>query len=410
MKSRILIFFSVLLALVAIFSTNYSRGKLVYADTKTALTSAVIGCNQTCNLTINPPVACSNGLTCYTPTNSRRGASGNCRSAACLTSATCGCGLNVPITLSPSGNIGSIPKPIFKWNKVANATKYYLLVKNTDGQLIISTWYTTSDYVSCDTNTCSMTSPSSRYADTYTWQIQAGTDTATSPWSAIKTFTIANGITPATVITSPSGTIGHNPTPTYTWSKDTNDTRYYYLVIKNSSGTVVYDMSYYYPAQSTLCGTSTCSITPYISLEGGTYTWKILSQTSINDTGTWSNVLSFNTSPLVKPGVTTLSYPLITNDLTNIYRPYFRWRRIPDATKYYVTVKNSAGTLLANKWISYPQLSCNSGFCSAYVTDSLKNGTYKWQVRTGNANFIGDWSSVGTFKITTDPDGPWLPL
>ena len=94
---------------------------------------------------------------------------------------------------------------------------------------------------------------------------------------------------PATTLISPSGVITPNA-PTYTWNTVFEATAYY-LRVNNASGTPVIQASY----DASVCGATTCSVTPGVPLAGGTYTWQVQTWNSVGF-GPQSNPLTFVTS------------------------------------------------------------------------------------------------------------------
>ena len=100
------------------------------------------------------------------------------------------------------------------------------------------------------------------------------------------------GVPGAATLSSPTGSIGTNYSPTYTWNQVTGSS-YYRLSVDGPSGNVIYQ---WYTSAETNCNGSTCSIAPASMLVGGAYTWKIQTW-SPAVAGPWSSTMSFTVSP-----------------------------------------------------------------------------------------------------------------
>jgi len=67
-------------------------------------------CNESCNVTIHPPINCQTGLICY-QTSSLVGAPGVCRNPSCAAETDCLCGTSTPIP-TPTPTPTSTPTPV----------------------------------------------------------------------------------------------------------------------------------------------------------------------------------------------------------------------------------------------------------------------------------------------------------
>jgi uncharacterized repeat protein (TIGR03803 family) len=99
---------------------------------------------------------------------------------------------------------------------------------------------------------------------------------------------------PATTLVSPSGG-GSLSAPTYTWTMVSAATAYY-LWVNNSSGTPVLQTLY----SPSVCGATTCSVTPAVALSSGTYTWWVETSNPAGY-GPWSSPLTFLVPPALPP-------------------------------------------------------------------------------------------------------------
>jgi uncharacterized repeat protein (TIGR03803 family) len=193
--------------------------------------------------------------------------------------------------LSPSGAI-STNNPTYMWSAVTGAnaaTWYYLWVQNSSGTPVITQWY---DASVCEATTCSVT-PSTALAGTYNWWVQTWNTAGNGPWSKSLSFT--GGVPPATTLISPTGSIS-TQTPTYTWTK-VSSASWYYLWVENHGGTPPVIQTWYTAAS--LCSTSTCSVTPAVTLAAGNmHTWWVETYDGLGY-GPWSSSLSFTPNAIL---------------------------------------------------------------------------------------------------------------
>jgi hypothetical protein len=186
--------------------------------------------------------------------------------------------------VSPSGAITDTT-PTYTWNKVTAATWYYLWVNGPSGA-VIQQWYESSAV--CGSSTCSATPATALATGNHTWWIQTWNAGGYGPWSSAMNFSVGTIPPPgAATLVSPNGSIT-DTTPTYTWNKVTAAT-WYYLWVNGPSGTVI--QQWY--ESSAVCGASTCSATPSVTLGGGNHQWWIQTWNS-GGYGPWSSGLSFS--------------------------------------------------------------------------------------------------------------------
>ncbi|MFZ5912453.1 MAG: M4 family metallopeptidase [Chloroflexota bacterium] len=299
--------------------------------------------------------------------------------------------------VSPSGNIGSTDNPPYTWNKVSTATWYYLWVNNSSGTAVIKKWYDASSV--CSDTTCSVTPDPILSIGNYTWWVQTWNSAGYGPWSSGLTFNVTSLIAPGTaMLLSPSGNIGMNYTPTYTWSKVTeaegqpeSAATWYYLWVNGPSGNV---FKQWYSVSS-ICVGSTCSVTPSTTLSGGDHIWWVQTWNSAGY-GPWSSGMSFNVETLTPPGATTLESP--SGSITDT-TPDYTWGKVSTATWYYLWVNNSSGTAVIKQWYNASSV-CGDLTCSVTPTTALSGGNYKWWVQTWNSAGYGPWSSDMSFSLS----------
>ena len=310
--------------------------------------------------------------------------------------------------VSPTGDIGTNYKPTYTWNKDAGATYYYLLVQNSS-TAVIQQWYT-AEQASCGVSTCSVTPNKTLPGGTYTWKVQTWSPSGYGAWSALMTFNTTIPPTPtplptpdAATLVEPGGDIS-NAKPTYTWNKVSAATHYYLMIEAGSSS--FYQQWY---SSSSICGISTCSVTPGKSLTTGSYTWKVLTWNP-SGFGTWSTPMAFNKlvpptpTPLPTPDSATLVSP--SSDVTSA-KPTYTWNKVSAATYYYMILEGGSGPIY-QQWYSSSS-ACNTSTCSATPNMSLANGAYTWRVQTWGPAGYGGWSAPMAFNKVEPPTPTPLP-
>lgn len=130
-----------------------------------------------------------------------------------------------------------------------------------------------------------------------------------------------------TILLSPSGSIGTDYSPTYTWHEAAGVT-WYHLHVRsiNSDGATqtIYDQ---WHQTSTVCNNTICSVTPDLTLTPGNYKWSIQIWNDV-EYGTWSSAMDFSTSP---KGTTYYVSP--TGDDSNPGTQTSPWQSIQKAVK-----------------------------------------------------------------------------
>jgi hypothetical protein len=300
--------------------------------------------------------------------------------------------------VSPNGAITD-NTPTFSWNSVTTATWYYLWVSKVNGDGSLTTvhtkWYTSVD--ACTGGACSVTPAGLTLTggSNYRWWIQTWNDGGYGPWSSAMNFSLPV-IPPPGVATLvlPSGAIT-DTTPTYTWN-NVNAATWYYLWVNNAAGTPVIQQ-WYTAAQ--VCGNSTCSVTPGITLPSGNYSWWIQTWDD-SGYGPWSSAMSFSLPVIPPPGAATLVSPSGgVSDTT----PAYSWNQLNDSTWYFLWVSrvNSNGSLttIHTKWYTSAE-ACSGATCSITPAGiTLTSGNYRWWIQTWNDGGYGPWTSGVNFTI-----------
>ncbi|HJR79459.1 MAG TPA: serine protease [Anaerolineales bacterium] len=202
-----------------------------------------------------------------------------------------------------------------------------------------------------------------------------------------------NGHIGATTLVSPSGSIGTNYNPTYTWNAVQTFT-HYQLYVQRPSGAPI---QIWYTAQQAGCqsGTGTCSVTPPNTLGGGAHSWWIHPWNSAGY-GPWSGPMSFSTTIPPLPGKPTLNSPSgSTPDTT----PVYNWNTTSNATHYQLWVGRPGGATPISQWYEASAV-CGGGTCSVEHPTSLGAGIHTWYIRAWGPGGYGNWSNALNFTVT----------
>ncbi len=210
-------------------------------------------------------------------------------------------------------------------------------------------------------------------------------------------------IGPATLV-SPSGSLGSNYTPTYTWNAVNTMTSYQLWV--NGPNGHYFDKWYTAAEAGCASGTGTCSITPTKALWGGNYTWWIKTWNPAG-AGAWSAGMNISTTIIPAPGIPTLVSPN-TNIGTN-YNPTYTWNQVANATSYYLWVNGPSGNLI-QKWYTSAEANCDGSTCFITPTTTLGGGNHMWWVQAWNPTGTGPWSSAMSFSTATPTIPPAATL
>ncbi len=296
--------------------------------------------------------------------------------------------------ISPTGVItGSTPT--YRWNHVAGVAWYYLFVNDSNGN-VFKQWYDAA--IVCSGGICAANPSITLGPGSFTWWIQTWSIVGYGPWSNPLSFNTPVP-TPPTVATlvSPTGNIGANYSPTYTWNavvveaggNEESSATWYYLWVQGAAGKV---HAQWYQASS-ICSGGICSVQPPITLSSGNYNWWVQTWNSVGS-GPWSAPMSF-TIPLPAPPVqATLISPnggIATNN------PTYTWNAVSGSTWYFLWVDGPSGNILKT-WYSAAQANCAATCSVAGATPGLSAGTYTWKVQTWNEGGSGPWSANMTFN------------
>lgn len=198
---------------------------------------------------------------------------------------------------------------------------------------------------------------------------------------------------PTPILIAPKGNIA-STTPTYQWQA-VHYANWYQLIVNDRSGKRI---EAWYTATSLGCGEGTgiCKVTPNISV-AGFGTWWVEANDNVNGYSALSEPLSFNLVNL--PGVVSLLAP--EGDL-GLNRPNYRWQALTDVDSYELSVKNTLGQVLTQRY-SPEQAACHDSLlvCSVTPNLTLTSNNYAWSIRAINAAGMGAWSPAKNFTAST---------
>ncbi|MGH9371529.1 MAG: hypothetical protein ACRD15_08375 [Vicinamibacterales bacterium] len=179
-------------------------------------------------------------------------------------------------------------RPTYRWARVPSATWYRVWVDELGAAPIVQTWYFSGDV--CSGSVCSVTPnvPLTPGAS-YRWFLQTRSSRGDGPWNSTTNFSIATTTPGAATVVTPVGS-GVVATPTYTWNRVPSST-WYYLWVRPSAGSWV--IQTWYRAEE-ICGSTTCSVSPSVSLAGGqTFYYWVQTYNDFGNGG-WSGMGTFS--------------------------------------------------------------------------------------------------------------------
>ncbi|MBF0447599.1 MAG: cadherin domain-containing protein [Magnetococcales bacterium] len=186
-------------------------------------------------------------------------------------------GAATPIAPNEAETTGT---PAFSWTAAANATHYKLIVADSSAVEVINHTMLVST-VGCTNiiNNCSITFTQVLEDGDYSWSIQSYSNKTESygTQSAFQSFSISTSdgtISDADFAVSPSGIL-ETATPGFVWSAIDSSTNYRVKIQKTSSSIALLRQSF--TAAEAGCDSGTvCSVSPGLSLPGGSYLWEIM--------------------------------------------------------------------------------------------------------------------------------------
>lgn len=280
--------------------------------------------------------------------------------------------------------------PQFRWNEVAGASAYELVVDNqssfNDPEIyetgVLISYFNTSD-----------TLPDAKYY----WRVRCiDSQNISGGWSETGYFTIdTQGPASPELYMPENGYTINDGTPFFSWSSP--GSAVLYELIADDSG----DFSSPEIEQNTLTG-SEYSTTEILS--DRTYFWRVRAVDEHGNRGAWSDTWTFTLDSLgIVPA--ELFSPMNGSSVTN-ESLVFDWRERDDALEYELLVDNN--TDFSSPEIHEEQLT-RSGYTSEFP---LEYDTYVWKVRSRNDDDKWwSWSETWSFTLkrtsgtVTDADG-----
>ena len=197
-----------------------------------------------------------------------------------------------------------------------------------------------------------------------------------------------------TILLSPSGSIGTDNSPTYTWREAAGVTWYHLHVSSiNSDGSTqtIYDE---WHQTSTVCNDTICSVTPDLTLTPGNYKWSIQIWNDV-EFGSWSTEVAFSTTT---QGLTYYVSPI--GDDENPGTQDSPWKTFQKALK-----KAEAGDTLFVRGGEYPVILGgwafqNSGTLEKPITLTNYPGE---QVVIKIGQVSGNYTPFNCWSSTADP-------
>lgn len=304
---------------------------------------------------------------------------------------------SAPTGLNASGDLSSIPvTPQYQWNHVANATWYQTYVTNNAGYLATK-WYQVGVDVTC-TTTCSIVSPENLPKNgAYDWWVLAWNNIG-SAWSTKDTFNVTVPVPSQPTGLDTEGSLVSAPVvPAFEWAHDSASS-WYLLQLNGPSGTLI---NRWFEVGNTVICSSTCSVSPNVTLSNGAYQWWVQGWNEVAKAGAWSATANFAVAvpaPAEPTGLQTIG-----NLVTAPVMPTFEWGHDGISTWYEFYLSGPNGKVL-NQWYQASGLSCG-GICTLDPSLTLANGAYQWWVRGWNeSQGSGVWnSSPANFTVAIPP-------
>ncbi|MDX1994025.1 MAG: choice-of-anchor Q domain-containing protein [bacterium] len=207
------------------------------------------------------------------------------------------------VTLLAPGGVVSQFSPTFRWQAVPNGDVYEIWIGNPAvTQTLHFLPYRSSEV--CNGNSCSLTIANLLLEnDNYLWNVRAQNPAGMGNWTPNGlAFSVDVPFPAAPNLLSPANdtVIFATNLPTLTWATVPNS-QGYYLEVKNGSGALVYNQTYY--STDPVCSANACTVQLPSPVAYGLYRWRVIPG-NINGAGTPSLSrkflsLSINSQPLM---------------------------------------------------------------------------------------------------------------
>jgi len=187
-------------------------------------------------------------------------------------------------------------KPIYTWNAVPNATRYYLIVRGLRGT-VHAQWFSKEE-ANCTSGTgiCSVIPTQTLTKNNiYTWQIQTANTSGNGPLSKIGMFRISGTAKPnAPRALSQSVQSNLKTSLNFTWQAVQSVNLYEVLIMKQTATKTRQTVT---PIQTNCAiGSGNCTFALPSSLTAGTYRWSVRAWNPVGYSP-WSNTITFQVNP-----------------------------------------------------------------------------------------------------------------
>ena len=298
----------------------------------------------------------------------------------------------IPTPISP-GDISENTTPAYTWTKISGATAYILSSYSTIGygsyRLLANV-----DASACGpAENCSYIPTDVLSPGYYTWNVRAVINGSPTDYSFSKNFSV---FSPISVAITPSGAI-HTTAPIFIWKQIIGATQYEYQVTQGAS--IVFTHSVDANSACSQFSTGTiCNNNPAAVLPYGSYEWQVRAMVN----GIWLDYSAKTTFIVVNP------YPILISPVGTIKTssPTFSWKKVTDATSYYVAVHDHFGLNLYQVFVYQNQCGTTEN-CVITPALALPNGNYSWSVNAYGENY---GETKGIFTILDYSPTPIKPV
>jgi len=222
------------------------------------------------------------------------------------------------------------------------------------------------------------------------------------PWSSASSFATPPVPGAITLVSPVNESTTADWKPTFTWNVEATSDSYLLYVYKKSGSTVTVMHNQWYTSADASCGAETCSVTPDVTLGGGTYYWSVRGKNPSGN-GPWSAVKSFTNPPA--PEQVILCSPANVSTTAD-WNPTFAWETSVGAQTYQLYIYKKSGTtttVVHSKSYTFEEAGCGDGTCEIKPNITLGGGTYYWKVRGINPSGKGKWSSAWSLTTPAKP-------
>lgn len=290
---------------------------------------------------------------------------------------------NPPELVSPEdGSISVLLSPTLSWNRIYNASTYYLQLSSSPD---FSSILINSNYINNNSYTCSSITLAN--STTYYWRVLARNHIGLSNWSNTFHFTTVSVTVPnpPTLVTPTNGATDVSLEPTLSWSViPTADTCQLQIATSSSFDLNVRNYT------NLRSNNVTCSNLSYST----TYYWHVRERNRVGYSN-WSEAFYFTTISETLPVVPILTLP--SNGASNvaINPTQFSWQAATNANYYRIKVDDDP-----QFWS--PVINDTTSHLTFSTRLLQSNTNYYWNVCGANASGEGQYSATNHFITSVD--------